>query len=197
MIQSQLEELFSLKDKVIVLTGAGGVIAGEIAWHLARCKAKIVVLDISLDAGQARTELIKQEGFDAIALQADVLDKASLEEACSIVMEKYGTIDGLVNGAGGNQKKATTSEELFFFDLHAEAINNVFDLNCMGTMLACQVFGREMVKQKSGSASIGTLVDFINVFHRHLSGIIVQQSGYGCCGFRHGVYGFFGNVDVA
>lgn len=146
-----LEELFSLKGKVVVVTGGGGAIAGVIAQGLAQCGAKVALLDKSLEAASHVSEKIVQEGYGAIALQMDVLQKASIEDSCKKVVAEFGQIDCLINGAGGNKKQATASQELSFFDISEEANRSVFDLNCMGTLSCCQVFGREIVKRKTGS----------------------------------------------
>jgi NAD(P)-dependent dehydrogenase (short-subunit alcohol dehydrogenase family) len=151
MAKSFLESLFSLIDKVVVLTGGGGFIAGAMAKAVSKCGAKVAVLDISDEAAQKIRSDIVREGGSAIALRADVLDKSSLQKACRKVISEFGKVDCLVNGAGGNKKEATTSDELSFFDIPIDANKWVFDLNFVGTFLACQVFGKEIAKQKKGS----------------------------------------------
>ena len=151
MTTSILESLFSLKDKVVVLTGGGGFIAGVMARAIAQCGAKVAILDISCDAAQKVCSDIVANGNTAIALKADVLDKSSLQEACGIVLAQFGRVDCLINGAGGNKKEATTSDELSFFNIPIEANRWVFDLNFVGTLLPCQVFGKEIAKRQTGS----------------------------------------------
>jgi len=151
MAKSTLESLFSLRDKVVVITGGGGFIAGAMARAIAQCGAKVAVLDISCDAAQKVCSDIVADGNTAVALKVDVLDKSSLQEACGIVLAQFGRVDCLVNGAGGNKKEATASDELSFFDIPIEANKWVFDLNFVGTLLACQVFGKEIAKRKAGS----------------------------------------------
>ena len=146
-----LEELFSIRNRVIVLTGAGGVLVGTMAKAIAQCGAKVAILDICKEAAQKVNDEIQQNGGDSLAVTADVLDKSSLEQACEKIIERYGKIDGLVNGAGGNKKEATTSENLSFFDLDPEANKWVFSLNFEGTLLPCQVFGKELVKQETAA----------------------------------------------
>ena len=161
MTLSMLEKLFSLKDKVVVITGAGGSIAGEIAKTAALCGAKVALLDINLKAALDRTDELAKLGHEVIALECDVLSKASMEKSCDQIVKHFHKINCLINGAGGNKREATTSEDLSFFDIPIEANKWVFDLNFMGTLLPCQVFGKEIVKQESGSiiniASIAAL----------------------------------------
>ncbi len=151
MVNTFLENLFSLKDKVVVVTGGGGCLAGAMAGGAARAGARVAVLDIDSDKALKAASSVLKEGNCAIALKADVQDRGSLEEAREAIISYYGRIDCLINGAGGGRSNAITSETLTFFDLTAEAIQSVFDLNILGTILACQVFGREIIKQERGS----------------------------------------------
>lgn len=145
-----MDNLFSIKDKVIVITGAGGVLCSTMAVSLARAGAKIAVLDIMEAAANKVADQIKSDKGKAIAIKCNVLDKQSIEDAKNKVISKFGQIDILINGAGGNKKEATTSPDLSFFDLPAEAIRFVFDLNFIGTLLPSQVFGKEMAQKGSG-----------------------------------------------
>ncbi len=145
-----MENLFSIKDKVVVITGAGGVLCGSMALELAKAGAKIAVLDLAEAAANKIAEQIKAAKGKAIAVKCSVLDKQSLEDAKEKIVAKFGKIDVLINGAGGNKKDATTSPDLAFFDLPADAIRFVFDLNFIGTLLPTQVFGKQMAENKSG-----------------------------------------------
>jgi len=145
-----LESLFGLSGRVAVVTGGGGILCGTMAPALARVGAKVAVLDLVPEAAQRVVGGIKAAGGDALAVKCDVLDKASIEAAAKAVMDEYGQVDILINGAGGNKKEATTTPELSFFDLPAEAIQWVFNLNCLGTILPSQVFGRVMAENKEG-----------------------------------------------
>ena len=161
MVGSKLEELFSLKDKVVVLTGGGGFLAGAMAKAVADCGAKVAVLDLCKEAAEKVAKEISEAGHDAIALEADVLDKDSLELACEQIGGQFGRIDCLVNGAGGNKKEATTSEDMSFFDIPVEANRWVFDLNFLGTWLPCQVFGKEIARRDCGSiVNIASIAGF-------------------------------------
>jgi NAD(P)-dependent dehydrogenase (short-subunit alcohol dehydrogenase family) len=145
-----MSDLFDVKDKVIAITGAGGVLCGAMARALGAAGAKIAVLDLIEEAADKVAGEITSAGGRAIAVKCDVLDKVSLEAAKEKVTSELGKVDILVNGAGGNKKEATTSPDLSFFDLPAEAIRFVFDLNFLGTLLPTQVFGRDMADSGSG-----------------------------------------------
>jgi NAD(P)-dependent dehydrogenase (short-subunit alcohol dehydrogenase family) len=135
---------------VAVVTGGGGVLCRTMCLALAQLGAKVAVLDLSAEAAQRVADEIGANGGEAIAIPADVLDRLSLESARQTVLDRFGRVDILINGAGGNKKQATTSPELTFFDLPPEAVRLVFDLNCLGTILTCQVFGKQMVEQTEG-----------------------------------------------
>ncbi|HNY77257.1 MAG: SDR family oxidoreductase [Sedimentisphaerales bacterium] len=145
-----MKSLFDIRDKVIVVTGGGGILCGEMARALARAGAKVAVLDLfEAAAGKIVGQITSDDG-DAIAVKCNVLDKASIVEARGKVLAAYGRLDVLINGAGGNKKDATTSPDLSFFDLPAEAIRFVFDLNFIGTLLPTQVFGKDIVDSGGG-----------------------------------------------
>jgi len=138
---------FDVKGKVAVVTGGAGVLCAEMCRALAKAGAKVAVLDLRLESAEA---LASEIGNGAVGIACNVLEKPSVEDAAQRVIEKFGQVDILINGAGGNKPDATTSAEKPFFDLPAEAIRWVFDLNLMGTILPCQVFGKQMVTQKHG-----------------------------------------------
>jgi len=148
---SYIDELMSVQDKVVVLTGGGGVLCGTMARGLAKAGARIAVLDISLEAAQKVADDITAAGGEAIAVYANVLDKETLVESTKVVVERYGTVDVLINGAGGNKKDATTAPDLSFFDLPQDAFQWVFNLNFVGTLLPIQVYGRLMVERDQGA----------------------------------------------
>ena len=145
-----LKNSYDLSDKVAVLTGGAGVLCSTMARALSACGAKIAILDINLKAAKQVAARLRESGGEAIAIKTNVLDKASIEEAAKQVIGAFGRVDILINGAGGNKREATTSGELSFFDLPADAIRWVFELNCIGTILSSQVFGRYMAEQGSG-----------------------------------------------
>ena len=154
-----------LKDKVAVVTGAGGVLCSIMAQALAACGAKVAVLDLKEEAAQACADAIVKEGGQALAIAANVLDKASLEAAHEKVLAAFGPTDILLNGAGGNNPKGTTAREFAtqedvlnpqegqfnFFNLDPNGISFVFNLNFIGTLLPTQVFCADMVKKGHGT----------------------------------------------
>jgi NAD(P)-dependent dehydrogenase (short-subunit alcohol dehydrogenase family) len=150
MDSTALTDLFSLVDKVVVVTGGGGVLCGAMSRALGRLGARLAVLDLFPGAAQRVVDEIRAAGGEAIALGCDVLDKASIEAAAGEIMRQYGQVDILINGAGGNKKQATTSPDLPFFDLPADAVQWVFNLNFVGTLLPSQVFGKLMAQQGDG-----------------------------------------------
>ena len=151
-----------LSGKVAVVTGAGGVLCSDFAKAIAKCGAKVALLDINYDAADGYAKEIIAEGGTAIAVKANCLEKASLEEAKRIVDEKLGICDILINGAGGNNPRATTVNEYFdpetlgddtkqdFFDLTADGFKFVFDLNVTAAFLTTQVFALDMAKSGKG-----------------------------------------------
>ena len=145
-----MNDLFDVRDKVIVITGGGGVLCGTMAVALAKAGAKIAVLDIVETASEKVTDEIKSGGGRAVVVKCNVLEKKSLEAGREKINAELGQIDVLINGAGGNKKEATTSPDLSFFELPSEVVRFVFDLNFLGTLLPCQVFGKEMADNGAG-----------------------------------------------
>ena len=152
-------------SKVIVLTGAGGVICSTLAKALAKEGNKIAVLDLRKEAAEKVADEIRENGGVAIGIEANVLIKESLIEAKKEVNKSLGLCDILINGAGGNHPLGTTSNPNFleedltnketdfktFFDLDAEGIKFVFDLNFIGTLLPTQIFAKDMIGKKGCS----------------------------------------------
>ena len=138
---------FAVQDKVAVVTGGAGVLCAAMCRELAGAGAKVAVLDLRLEPAET---LAAELGHGAIGVACNVLDKASVEAAAEKVVEAFGRVDILINGAGGNKPQATTNLEQSFFDLPADALRWVFDLNLMGAILPSQVFGKIMAQQKEG-----------------------------------------------
>jgi NAD(P)-dependent dehydrogenase (short-subunit alcohol dehydrogenase family) len=145
-----LNDMFDLQNKVAVITGGGGVLCSTMGKALAQTGAKIAVLDIFIEAAQKVADEIQAVGGEALAVKCDVLSKESIEAAAQAVLDRFGSVDILVNGAGGNKKEATTSPDLSFFDLPPDAIQWVFNLNFLGTLLPSQVFGKLMNDRGEG-----------------------------------------------
>jgi NAD(P)-dependent dehydrogenase (short-subunit alcohol dehydrogenase family) len=146
-----INSLFGLGGQVAVLTGGGGVLCGALSRALGKADVKVAVLDILPQAAQAVVDDIIADGGEAIAVPCNVLDKASIEVARDVVLDAFGRVDILINGAGGNKKEATTTPDLSFFDLPADAVQWVFSLNVIGTLLPTQVFGKVIAEQGDGS----------------------------------------------
>jgi NAD(P)-dependent dehydrogenase (short-subunit alcohol dehydrogenase family) len=144
---AQVRELFDLTGQTAVVTGGCGVLCFAIARGLADAGAQVALLDRQAERGQ---ECACEIGEHAVAFYADVLDRTSLDAAAQQVVQALGPVSILVNCAGGNREDATTSEAMTFFDLPTPALESVFNLNFMGTLLPSQVFGRQMAAQKSG-----------------------------------------------
>ena len=142
-----MTDLFDVKGKVAVVTGGAGVLCAAMCRALAAAGAKVAVLDLHVERGQ---ELADEIGNDACGIACNVLEAESVQAAAEEVQKKYGRVDILINGAGGNKPQATTGADKPFFDLPADALRWVFDLNLMGTILPSQVFGKMMAGQKSG-----------------------------------------------
>lgn len=148
----------NLKGRVAVVTGGGGVLCGDFAKALARQGVKVAVLDLNEAAAQKVADEITAAGGEAIAVPCNVLEPESMEAARKIVNERLGTCDILLNGAGGNNPKGTTTKETLeavdlvekdenvktFFDLDPQGISFVFNLNFLGTLIPTQVFARDM-----------------------------------------------------
>ncbi|MBC8528927.1 SDR family oxidoreductase [Christensenellaceae bacterium NSJ-44] len=142
---------FDVKGKVFVITGAAGILCSEMARELGELGARVAVLDLNEERAKEVAKEICDKGGDALGLKANVLDKDSLTAARDAVLEKFGTIDVLINGAGGNRPDASTSPDLSFFDMPPEALRFVFDLNLVGAILSSQVFGKVLTDKKEGN----------------------------------------------
>ena len=150
MDNQKSENTFKLTGKVAVVTGGAGVLCSALCRMLAAEGVKVAVLDLNAGAAESLAAELRSSGGEAIGLACNVLDKASIEAAAAQVLAAFGRVDILLNGAGGNKPQATTSADTSFFDLSADALRWVLDLNLMGIILPSQVFGKTMADQKSG-----------------------------------------------
>ena len=159
----------SLKGKVAVITGGGGILCGCMAKELAKKGMKIAILNLDLPSAEVVANEIKADGGEAVAIECNVLKVESVKEAKKKVEELYGDCDVLINGAGGNSPKATTTNEVFdikdiddenitsFFDMTEDGFKFVFDLNFMGTFIPTQVFSKSMINKNTSIINIASM----------------------------------------
>jgi NAD(P)-dependent dehydrogenase (short-subunit alcohol dehydrogenase family) len=154
-----------LKGQVAVITGGGGILCSVMAKAMAECGAKVAILDLRPEFAQKAADEINASGGQAAAFACNVLEKASIEAAHARIKAAFGPVDILINGAGGNHPKGTTSKEFLtledvaqkkegvttFYDLTAEGVQFVFNLNFLGTFLPTQVFSLDMVLKRRGN----------------------------------------------
>jgi NAD(P)-dependent dehydrogenase (short-subunit alcohol dehydrogenase family) len=146
-----MDNLFDISGKNVIITGGAGILCGEMAQALAERGARVCVADYdSLRAHTVCQEIEAKGGF-ALPIEINVLERRTVQEAFSCAVQSLGHIDILINGAGGNRKEATCAPPTTFFDLPENAIKMVFDLNCMGTMLPCQIVGKHMAERGQGT----------------------------------------------
>jgi NAD(P)-dependent dehydrogenase (short-subunit alcohol dehydrogenase family) len=178
-MKSDVLQRFDLNGRVAVITGGGGELCGAMAQALGPMGVKVGVLDISLEKAETRSRAVVQSGGTAHAFQCDVLDAVQLRECYDAVCSLWGPPDLLINGAGGNDPRGSTSEEFHgfvgssgpearsFFDLDSAGFRQVFDLNFMGTFLVTQTFSKGMVERGKGSivniSSMSALVPLTKV----------------------------------
>ena len=142
---------FDLKDKVFVITGAAGILCSEMARELAEMGCRVGILDLSQERAQAVADEINQNGGKALAVACNVLEPTSIEAARDQILQAFGRVDCLINGAGGNHPQASASDSLSFFDIPEDAMRFVTDLNFMGTLMPSQIFGKVMAEQGFGN----------------------------------------------
>jgi NAD(P)-dependent dehydrogenase (short-subunit alcohol dehydrogenase family) len=147
---TELTQMYDFSGRTIVITGGAGILGGEMACALVGCHANVIILDRNPERAAAFQPRLDCGPGCARVYYSDVLENESLQAACDQVFGEFGRVDGLVNAAGGNAPAATTSLEKAFFDLPKQALQQVMDLNLMGTILPCQVFGKVMAQQSEG-----------------------------------------------
>jgi NAD(P)-dependent dehydrogenase (short-subunit alcohol dehydrogenase family) len=147
---SELTDLYNFRGKTALISGGNGVLGGKIACGLVGLGASVVMLDRNTDIPQEYQPLLVNGPGSYLVIHGDVLDRDSLLTARKKVIESFGKIDMLVNAAGGNHPHATTGAERTFFELPEDALRFTSDLNLLGTILPCQIFAEQMVKQDAG-----------------------------------------------
>ena len=166
-----MKDLFSVDGKVVVITGAAGILGTSMVKHFAEQGAKVAILDRAKEAGEKLADEVKQAGGEAMFLVCDVLDKSVLEQNYNDIMAAYGRIDVLINGAGGNMGAATVPPDKTIFDLDLDAVRKVVELNLFGTIMPTMVFVKAMVEQKQGS--------IINIASESALRPLTRVAGYG------------------
>ena len=146
-----MNELFNIKDYVVVITGGTGVLGRCIAKYLALNGAKVIILGRKEEIGNKIVDDIIKAGGHAEFMKTDVMDSNAVQENCDAIIEKYGRVDTLLNAAGGNMPGATISPDKNIFDLDVEQFRKVLDINLTGTVIPTQIFLKPMVKQGKGS----------------------------------------------
>lgn len=156
-----ISKLFNIENKVAILTGGGGILAGEMARGFLQAGVKVVLLDINENNLNKKVDSLKDTGGEIIGLKCNVLEEESLKNVNQIILEKFGRLDILVNAAGGNMPGATIGLDQTIFDLQMDQFRKVTDLNLNGTVLPTLVFGKTMTQQKSGSViNISSMATF-------------------------------------
>ncbi|MBI3163464.1 MAG: SDR family oxidoreductase [Chloroflexi bacterium] len=147
----ELKSLYDFSDRTILVTGGTGVLASEMVRALVGCNANVVILGRKAEAAKKLiSEFSSNTKGRALYIHADVVEADTLLQAKEIITAEFGVVDILINAAGGNHTSATTKPDLSFFDLPLDALRYVGDLNLLGTILPCQIFGRGMAERREG-----------------------------------------------
>jgi NAD(P)-dependent dehydrogenase (short-subunit alcohol dehydrogenase family) len=147
----ELRSLYDFRGRTVLVTGGTGVLAWEIVTTLAQCNASVVILSRNHEQGSMLVvEAFKSVKGRVLHVYGDVLNLESLQRANETIQAEFGALDILINAAGGNHPAATTKPDLSFFDLPLDALRHVGDLNLLGTILPCQIFGRSMAERGDG-----------------------------------------------
>lgn len=162
--------MFSLSGKVIVVTGATGVLGGAFLDSLRDGHARLVLIGRNKEVAEQRAADIIRQGGEALTVVADVLDESQLKRSLDIILSRYGRIDGLINGAGGNIKEAVIEPGEDLFSMNMDAMKKVFDLNLFGSILPVQIFGPAMLQSGGGS--------IINISSMASQRVITKVLGY-------------------
>lgn len=146
-----MDSIFNLKGKIALITGGAGVLGSNFANVLAKQGVIVGIVSQSLQKAENTVKTIEENGGQAFAVQANVLNKEEVEKVRDYIVEKYGRLDILINAAGGNMPGATIQPDQAVYDMKTEDLQQVIDLNIIGTILPSQVFSALFAKQKSGN----------------------------------------------
>lgn len=166
-----MSNLFDVSGKVILITGGAGILGTSMVHYFAKEGAKVVILDLARGNGQELADEVNALGYEACFIATNVLDKPTLEANYEEIMARYGQIDVLINGAGGNMPGATIAPDKTIFDLDIDAFKKVVDLNLFGTILPTMVFSKAMAEQKKGV--------IINISSESAIRPLTRVAGYG------------------
>jgi len=147
----ELSKMYDFTGMSVTITGGAGILGGELACALVGMKANVAIVDRAPEMAERLIHRWEPAGGRAIIVYGDVLDPEIMQQTAERILDEFGRIDCLINAAGGNNPRATTSTDLSFFDILPDAFRFVFDLNLIGTIIPSQIFGRYMAKQGSGN----------------------------------------------
>ena len=181
--------MFSVDKKVIIITGATGVLGGAFLHSLNDAGAKLVLIGRNKEVAEQRAAQLNNSGGDAIAVIADVLDMAQLHSGLEMILDRFGRIDGLINAAGGNIKEAVLEPTDDIFSLNIDALKKVFDLNLFGSVIPTQLFGKEMIKTGGGS--------IVNISSMASQRVITKVLGYSLAKAAVDMYTRWMSVELA
>jgi NAD(P)-dependent dehydrogenase (short-subunit alcohol dehydrogenase family) len=153
MNQKKFLSLYDFTGRTVLITGGAGVLGTEIARMLVECNANVAILSRNAERGEKSISEIKKDiksKGNAIYINGDVLNLETLQKANETIQSQFGPVNILINAAGGNHPSGTISPDLSFFDLPIDALRHISDLNLLGTILPCQVFGRDMAERSEG-----------------------------------------------
>jgi NAD(P)-dependent dehydrogenase (short-subunit alcohol dehydrogenase family) len=165
-----LKELFDIKNKTAVITGGSGILGSEMARGLLSAGAKVVILGTNNDKLKRKVDELKQAGSEVAGFKCNVLNEKDVKEINDKVLDKFGSIDILINAAGGNMPGATVGVDQNIFDLNLDDLKKVTDLNLNGTVIPSMIFGKTMAEQKQGS--------IINISSMTAQRVVTRVVGY-------------------
>lgn len=147
----EITKMYNFENKTTVITGGTGVLGREIACALIGCGSNVAIIDRNPNLDPDTVQKIDTTIGNYIIVAGDIMDRSKMNEAAEKIYDAFGNVDFLINAAGGNHPDSTTNKQKLFFDIPEEAFRFTMDLNLLGTVLACQVFGKKMAELKRGN----------------------------------------------